>query len=95
LCDHEEVRWFAQSLDVGARFAEAMVDALQLRMQDDPAVRAHLVKTLRDLEAHIPTITRLEKTDLLGGDPGCWLESIATLRELCASATPTGVPARR
>jgi hypothetical protein len=80
------VRWFAQSLAVGSRFAEAMADALELRMQDDPAVRARLVKTLQDLEAHIATITRLEKTDILGGDPGCWLESIANLRELCSSA---------
>jgi hypothetical protein len=93
--DHEELRWFAQSLDVGTRFAEAMVDALQLRMQDDPAVRAHLVETLQDLEAHIATVTRLERTDILGGDPGCWLESIANLRELSSSAKPAEVPARR
>jgi len=82
LCDQEDVRWFAQSLGVGARFAEAMVDALQLRMRDDPTVRAHLLKTLQDLEAHIATVTPLEKTDILGGDPGCWLESIASLRDL-------------
>jgi hypothetical protein len=54
-----------------------------------------LVKTLEDLETHIATSTRLEKTDVLGGDPGCWLESIATLRALCSSAKPAEVPARR
>lgn len=95
LCDQEDVRWFAQSLDVGARFAEAMVDILQLRMQDDPAVRAQLLKKLQDLESQIATITPLEKTDILGGDPGCWLESIANLRELCSAAKPTEVPARQ
>jgi hypothetical protein len=95
LSDQEDVRWFAQSLGVGSRFAEAMVDALQLRMQDDPAVRAHLLKTLQDLEAHIATVTPLEKIDILGGDPGCWLESIANLRALWASGKPTEVPARR
>jgi len=95
LCDREDVRWFAQSLDIGSRFAEAMVDALQLRVQDDPAVRTHLLKTLQDLEAHIATITPLAKTDILGGDPGCWPESIAHLRELGASAKATEVPARR
>lgn len=95
LCDQEDVRWFARSLGVGARFAEAMVDVLQSRVQDDPAVRTHLLKTLQDLEAHIATVTPLEKTDILGGDPGCWLESIANLRELCSSGKPAEVPPRR
>jgi len=95
LCDDEAVRWFAQSLDIGSRFAEAMVDALQLRVQDDPAVRAGLLKTLQDLEKHIATVTPLEKTDILGGDPGCWLESIAHLRVLCSSGKTTELPTRR
>jgi sialidase-1 len=90
LCDHEQVRWFAQSLDVGSRFAEALVDALQLRIHDDPPVRVHLAQTLRDLEACIPTVSRLEKTDLIGGDPGCWLESIANLRELGSAPRGAG-----
>lgn len=95
LCAQEDVRWFAQSLDVGARFAGAMVDILHLRRQDDPAVRAQLLKKLQDLESQIATVTPLERTDILGGDPGCWLESIANLRELGASAKPAEVPARR
>jgi hypothetical protein len=82
LSDREDIRWFAQSLDIGTRFAEAMTDALQLRIKDDPAVRTHLAQTLRELESHIPTVTRMEKTDILGGDPGCWLESIGNLRKM-------------
>jgi len=82
LSDHEEVRWLAQSLDVGARFVEALLDAIALRIEDNAAVRTRLAGRLRDLAAFLPTVSRMERTDLLGGDPGCWQESLAMLQTL-------------
>jgi len=81
LTSDEDVAWFARCLEVGRRFGEVMVVATGLRVRPDQAERSSLLKALNDLEMYLRAEFRLEKTDLLGGDPGCWLETIEHLRE--------------
>jgi hypothetical protein len=80
--DHEDVRWFADCLALGTRFSECMALCLQFRMADDAGARARLAEKLAALESQIAAAGRLTKTDRLGGDPGCWLETVANLKKL-------------
>jgi hypothetical protein len=82
LISDEDVAWFARCLDVGRRFSEVMLLAIELRIHSDEAARSRLAKALDDLESHLRSRFRFDKTDVLGGDPGCWLETIGHLREI-------------
>ncbi|MBI5684900.1 MAG: glycoside hydrolase family 20 zincin-like fold domain-containing protein [Verrucomicrobia bacterium] len=77
----EDVAWFARCLDVGRRFSEVMLLAIELRIQSDEGARSRLAKALDDLESHVRAQFHFVKTDVLGGDPGCWLETIGHLRD--------------
>ena len=81
LTSDEDVAWFARCLDVGRRFSEVMLLAIELRIQSDEGARSRLAKALDEIESHVRTRFRFDKTDVLGGDPGCWLETIGHLRE--------------
>jgi len=59
-----------------------MALCLQLRIADDAGARARLAEKLAALESQIAASGRLTKTDRLGGDPGCWLETVANLKKL-------------
>lgn len=81
LTSDEDVTWFARCLGVGRRFNEVILLAIELRIQSDEAVRSRLAKALDDLESHVRAQFHFDKTDILGGDPGCWLETIGHLRD--------------
>ncbi|NUQ64090.1 MAG: hypothetical protein HUU20_16570 [Pirellulales bacterium] len=82
LSDHDDVRWFARCLEIGARFAEAVALSVERRIADKPGAVVRLQEVLDDLESQIAASGPPEKTDILGGDPGCWLETLANLREI-------------
>jgi len=85
ISDDEDIRWFARCLEVGRQFAEAVKLLVLLKSGRDKTARARLDRVVNDLEAHIRKNFKLEKTDVLGGDPGCWLETIAQIRPLAES----------
>ena len=89
--DHEDIQWFARCLELGKRFAECVSLSMQLRVDADAAVRAQLGRALDDLESRIAGDHRVIKTDPLGGDPGCWLETIANLRKVNGERATRGV----
>jgi hypothetical protein len=79
--DDPDIAWLLRCLKLGRRFAEALVLAATFRFTDDPDTSARLAATLDDLEAYITSEFSIVNTDILGGDPGCWLETVALLRE--------------
>lgn len=76
----DDIQWFARCLEVGAGFSECMALSVELRVREDAATRAELAKALSELESRI-NAGGLVKTGPLGGDPGCWMETIANLRK--------------
>lgn len=85
----EDLQWFATCLALGSRFCRCMSLAIELRekgdirlYQNDSDLRVRLAATLSDLETQIVACGRNQKTDALGGDPGCWLETVAHLKQL-------------
>ena len=80
--EDEDVHWFARCLEVGRRFAEAIRWLVVAEAGRDPAAAARFQTTIDALEEHIRARFRMERTDVLGGDPGCWQETIAELRNL-------------
>lgn len=81
LCDDPDIAWFARCLEVGRRFAEAVLLAVELRLGEAPEARERLTAALDALEQHLRSSFPLQSVDLLGGDPGCWLETVRLLRE--------------
>ncbi|MBI5820619.1 MAG: hypothetical protein HZA88_16755 [Verrucomicrobia bacterium] len=82
MSDDEDIRWFARCLLVGTHFSKCMALSVQLRVREEAATRAQLAKALTELESQVAAGGGLVKTDPLGGDPGCWMETIANLRKL-------------
>lgn len=76
-----EIQWFERCLEVGLRFAQALVPCFSLRDFDSGATRAELAGELDRLQRYISEDFTFEFTDVLGGDPGCWHETAAQLRE--------------
>ncbi len=85
LCDDADIAWFARCLEVGRRFAHAVLLAVELRLADAPETRRELSSTLDALEEHLGSEFRFEFVDALGGDPGCWLETVVLLRDAALS----------
>jgi len=81
LSDHEDVHWFARCLAVGAGFSKCMALSAQWRVRAEAETRDQLAKALTELESRIATGGKIIKTDPLGGDPGCWMETISDLRK--------------
>lgn len=82
LSAREEVQWFARCLAVGERFSECMALSARLRVREEAAVRDRLGKALAELEAMVCADGGLVKTGPLGGDPGCWMETVTNLRKV-------------
>jgi len=80
-CGDLELAWLVRCLEVGRRFSEALVLAASLKLRDDPTIRAQLAAALDALEAHIAAEFTITPADILGGDPGCWLETVGLLRD--------------
>lgn len=76
-----DISWLVRCLEVGRRFSEALVLATSLKVRDDEAVRDQLAAALDALEAHIEREFTITPADILGGDPGCWLETVGLLRD--------------
>ncbi|MBU0608012.1 MAG: glycoside hydrolase family 20 zincin-like fold domain-containing protein [Armatimonadetes bacterium] len=79
--DHEDIHWFVQSLEVGLRFAEVVRWLTEHRHTGADSALVAAREALADLRAHLATLP-LRPTDLLGGDPGCWQETLDALAEL-------------
>lgn len=77
-----DIRWFARCLDVGERFAEVLVDCMALKIEDHAALRNELAARLNQLQAYLESEFTFDRTDVLGGDPGCWLETVDLLRKV-------------
>ncbi len=78
----EDIAHFAECLALGARFAGVVLLAARLRAGDATgALAGDLAAARETLEADIRA-RRLVATDVLGGDPGCWLETVELLREV-------------
>ncbi|MFH0797477.1 MAG: glycoside hydrolase family 20 zincin-like fold domain-containing protein [Candidatus Omnitrophota bacterium] len=85
ISDNEDIHWFASCLEVGKQYAEALKLLVLLKSGKDKAAGARLDRVISDLEAYIRKNLVIEKTDILGGDPGCWLETIAEIKQLSKS----------
>ncbi len=79
--DDEEIGWFVRCLEVGERFAAAMDCLFQLRV-GEAAAEKRLKTVFVELKRHIRKHFPGPSTDALGGDPGCWLETIAQIEAL-------------
>lgn len=79
-----DIRWFLTCLGVGLRFARAVLLAADVHDGDEPA-HQELSATLDELAAHITGLHADDRTDVLGGDPGCWLETVELLRQAALS----------
>ena len=85
ISDNEGIHWFAKCLEVGRQYAGVVKLLVLLKSGKDKTASVRLNQAINDLEAHIRNNFILEKTDILGGDPGCWLETIAGMRQLLGS----------
>jgi hypothetical protein len=76
--DDEDVRGFVLGLEVGGGFAGAMALLARHRADGDPASLDGARRALDRLRRRLAEIP-LRPTDLLGGDPGCWGETLDAL----------------
>ena len=76
MSDDEDVVWFARCLEVGRRFGEVVMLSARLRLADVPETRELLSERLHELEAFLQAEFEWQPTDILGGDPGCWRETL-------------------
>jgi hypothetical protein len=77
-----DIRWFIKCLEVGKRFAGALDLLFRLKLGYDQSALLRLDRLLRELKAYIRTIGVMKRTDILGGEPGCWGETIAEIQKL-------------
>ncbi|MGE5532100.1 MAG: glycoside hydrolase family 20 zincin-like fold domain-containing protein [Bacteroidota bacterium] len=82
LTDDEDVHWFARSLEVGHGFAEILALAYEWKARDDDGSRQQALKRAQDLGAHLQANFTFVATDPLGGDPGCWQETVELLTKV-------------
>jgi len=86
LSDDPDVHWFARSLEVGLRFAAVVRLLAQHRATGESAILTAVREALEGLREQLGQ-RELRSADLLGGDPGCWGETLAALAGLAAGAT--------
>ncbi len=87
--DDEDIRWFATGLAVGLQFAEVVALLVQDRVRADDGAVAAAVRLLDRLAAEVARFG-LVPTDVLGGDPGCWQETVTALAQLAAGRRGAG-----
>jgi|GEM_PF-1281917 len=85
ISDNEDIHWFVKCLEVGQQYAEVVKLFVILKSYKDKTAGVRLERAINGLETHIRNNFRLEKTDILGGDPGCWLDTIAGIKQLVES----------
>jgi len=81
LSDSEDIRRFVRCLEIGGRFAQAVRLLLLLKSRRTHPGADRLRARLASLERSIRRLPD-RRTDILGGDPGCWMETLATMRNL-------------
>jgi hypothetical protein len=84
-----DLEWLAVCLEVGRRFAAVIRLSAQRRQADRAPLRAEVLAALDDLQAHLDGLATHQPTDFLGGDPGCWQETLTHLREVAKLDLPT------
>jgi len=80
VCEDEGIRWLVRSLEVGLQFAEVVLMASRARAAGS-AVAQDAYEKLDELQRTLEQDFDLVNTDVLGGDPGCWLDTIGLLRD--------------
>ena len=85
ISDNEDIHWFVKCLEVGRQYAEAVKLLVILKSGKDKIAGVRLGRVINDLEKHIRKNFAMKKTDILGGDPGCWRETIAEIKRLSKS----------
>ena len=80
--DSEDILWFIKCLEVGKRFAGALDLLFRLKLGYDQEALPRLERRICELKAFIRSIGVLRRTDILGGEPGCWMETIAEIHRL-------------
>lgn len=85
ISDNEDIHWFVKCLEVGKQFSKAVKLLCLLKSGKNKTAGARLLRVINGLEEHIRKNHVIEKTDILGGEPGCWMETIAEIRRLAES----------
>lgn len=78
----EDVHWFARSLQVGLGFAEVLSATYDWRVTGEETTHQEAVARLCALSEYLDNDFSLTPTDILGGDPGCWQETIDVLAKV-------------
>lgn len=81
LTTDEDVRWLAQGLQIGGEFGKVVALLATHRHGGSEADRLAALEVLAGLQERLRSMS-LQRTDLLGGDPGCWPETLDNLRAL-------------
>ena len=87
LSKDEDVHGFARGLEVGGLFARVMAPLLRHRVTSDGTALHETREALRSLRDRLAKI-ELRPTDILGGDPGCWGETMDALAAIVEGETP-------
>ncbi|MCE5218491.1 glycoside hydrolase family 20 zincin-like fold domain-containing protein [bacterium] len=80
-----DLRWFVTCLGVGLRFARIVLAAVEVRCGEANAGTV-LTASLEELEAYLSALPLSGRADILGGDPGCWQETLELLREVTSAS---------
>ncbi len=80
--DDEDVHWLASCLDVGGRFAGVVRQLVRVASGRASVADDTLQQLIDDLDRIIRTQFPSNWTDPLGGETGCWLPTLDTLRSL-------------
>jgi len=86
ISDNEDIRWFVRCLDVGGQYAEAVKLLVLFKSGKDKTARVRLDGIINDLEEYLCKNFIIKRTDILGGDPGCWLDTLSEIRKLARAA---------
>ncbi len=83
----EDIAWFVRCLEVGRRFAEVLRLLLMEKSGRDEENSRSLDQALVELGEYIGNSPATERTDILGGDPGCWMETVQVIRGISSGPT--------
>ena len=86
ISDNADIHWFVRCLELGKQYAEAVKLLVLLKSGKDKTAGVQLDGVINNLEEHIHNNFTIEKTDILGGDPGCWMETISAIKQLAQTA---------
>lgn len=80
--DDEDIAWFARALEVGLGFSQVVREAALWKATGDEAHQGAAAGELKAVQELVASRFALSRTDLLGGDPGCWMETAGALRKV-------------